>query len=28
VASRIEWFGVKGPALLPKDIINGIDAAL
>lgn len=28
VTSRIEWFGVKGPALLPKDVINSIDAAL
>ncbi|MCI0503221.1 NAD(P)H-dependent oxidoreductase [Candidatus Micrarchaeota archaeon] len=28
VAARIEWFDVKGPALLPKEIVNRIDAAL
>jgi NAD(P)H dehydrogenase (quinone) len=28
ILDRIEWFEVKGPALVPKDIINKIDAAL
>jgi NAD(P)H dehydrogenase (quinone) len=28
VAARVEWFDVKGPALIPKDIVNKIDAAL
>jgi NAD(P)H dehydrogenase (quinone) len=28
VQSRVEWFEVKGPALLPRDIINRLDSVL
>lgn len=28
VEARIDWFDVKGPALIPKDVVNRIDAVL
>ena len=28
VKARVEWFDVKGPGLLPKDIVNRIDSVL